>query len=587
MANNLDIILDSAFQAYNQGQYDQAEGLCREVLMAESGNGDALFLLGLIAYQSGALEPAADLLFQAVKLYPDIQNYTLTLASILYRQGHLTEALHYYEKYSTHPIALAESGFIHLQQKDEKSARQCFDKALKEQPNLPEARLGLALLTGDKETLLKLAKETNLPDAWYYLARMDCRAGEFQTAMTHIQKTGLKQPAYLIEKALIYENMEQYDKALELYRQAAEKNPHNPDIWTNQANIFKKRGELAAAENYYKRTLAQDAQNPAARHNLADLLFHQNRLAESLEQYRSVLTADPDNAAALYNLAIILDKTENYADALGIYFKLLFRSDPLPNLKWRIADSLAALHEQNPQLAIDFAKGWLKNCPKDAVASHTLAALQGQKEESILDYTKELYDDFSESYDEKMKELHNITLDEIIKILPNRKYTKALDIGCGTGAFGRAYHQHISHLTGIDLSSKMLALAKQTRAYETLKNTDISDYLSQRKENFDLIMAIDIMGYISKVDSLFRQVKDHLKKKGLFAFSAETTAGSEPILAPHGRYLYPLAFLEKQLKQAGLSVIQKKEADLRKEGKSYARGVVILATPVTADLSDL
>ena len=73
--NNLDLILDEAFSLYNAGQIEQAEDLTRQVLNAEPSHGDALFLLGLIAYQSGALEPAADLLFQAVKF---VKNLTAT-----------------------------------------------------------------------------------------------------------------------------------------------------------------------------------------------------------------------------------------------------------------------------------------------------------------------------------------------------------------------------------------------------------------------------------------------------------------------------------------------------------------------------
>ena len=74
MTNNIDAVLDQAYAAYNRGYLEKAEALCRDVLAAEPTQGDALLLLGLIAYRSGALEPAVELLYQAVKLYPDIDN---------------------------------------------------------------------------------------------------------------------------------------------------------------------------------------------------------------------------------------------------------------------------------------------------------------------------------------------------------------------------------------------------------------------------------------------------------------------------------------------------------------------------------
>ena len=54
-----DQLLDTAFAAYNGGDFDKAEELEREVLTVEANHGDALYLLGLIAFQANALEPAA------------------------------------------------------------------------------------------------------------------------------------------------------------------------------------------------------------------------------------------------------------------------------------------------------------------------------------------------------------------------------------------------------------------------------------------------------------------------------------------------------------------------------------------------
>ncbi|MDY6407446.1 MAG: tetratricopeptide repeat protein, partial [Pseudomonadota bacterium] len=531
----------------------------------------------LIAYQSGALEPAADLLFRAVKLYPDISNYTLALASILYRQGHIDEALRYYDKYPENALALSEKGFIYFEKNDLKQSRHLFNQALLKSPALPQARLGLALLSEDIPELSRLAQDTNLPDAWYYLARYHYRSGNLAPALNAIDKTGLTQPIYLIQKALIYEDMTDFDKALEMYREASLKNPHNPDIWCNQANIFKKRGEFAAAENYYKRALAQDADYIPARHNLADLLFHQKRLAESLEQYREIIMRDPNNTSALYNLAIILEKTNETAEALGLYFKLLFQDKNLPDIRWRIADNLAVLNETNPKLAQNFATGWVKNAPNDIVANHTLLALSGQTDAHMTQFAIKLFDDFALTYDAKMREIDNRTILNIQNILPAQLYLKALDIGCGTGAWGVAYKSHIGHLTGIDVSQKMLDIAQATQTYDTLICRETTQYLQNEKDAFDLITMIDVLGYISNINQLFLLIAKHLKREGLFAFSAETTDSDKMVLGPHGRYLYPFSILEIALKSADMEIIRQDDVALRKEGLGYAQGVVIVA----------
>lgn len=576
MMSNLDIILDEAFSLYNGGQIEQAEDLTRQVLNAEPSHGDALFLLGLIAFQSGALEPAADLLFQAVKLYPDIENYTLTLASVLQKQGRLDEALTHYEKFPDNPKGLAQRGFIYLLKKQEDFARSAFKKALELMPSLAEAKLGLALVEKDIKSLEKTAQETNLPDAWYYLAKHYRENGHFKKALNAIDKTGLGQGAYLLEKGVILESLNRLEDALLIYRQAQEKSPYNADILANQANIFMHQGDFRSAEDYYKRALAHDSDNISARHNLADLMFKQERMAEALENYRILLTKHPNNIPALYNLAIVLERVGEYSDAAGIYFKVLISENPPPETEWRIAETLSGLAETNKKLAKEFAKGWVKSFPTSPVAEHTLSVLDGKTEKNILAYTKKLYDDFSETYDIKIKELNSSVIKEIGAFIQDKKYEKVLDLGCGTGAFGKKYGKRFKSLTGVDISDKMLKKAEKVKAYNKLINTDIVSFLEENKRQFDLISAVEVLGYIPDILPILSGVKSALNKNGCFLFSVETDT-DKPKLSLNGRYLYPIEYVEDVLKKNGFRIIQQKKINLRREKQDYAKGYIILA----------
>ena len=576
MMNNLDLILDEAFSLYNAGQIEQAEDLTRQVLNAEPSHGDALFLLGLIAYQSGALEPAADLLFQAVKLYPDIENYTLTLASVLQKQGRLDEALTHYEKFPNNPKGLAQRGFIYLLKNQKDFANSAFKKALEFNPELAEARLGKALLDDNITSLEKTANETNLPDAWYYLARHYRENNHFKKALNAIDKTGLGQGAYLLEKGVILEALNRLDDAVLTYRLAQEKYPYNADILANQANIFMHQGDFRSAEDYYKRALAHDSDNISARHNLADLMFKQERMAEALENYRILLTKHPNNIPALYNLAIILERVGEFSDAAGIYFKVLVSDNPPKEIEWRIAETLSGLAETNKKLAREFAKGWVKSFPTSPVAEHTLSALEGKTEKNILAYTKKLYDDFSETYDIKIKELNSCVIKEIGAFIKTQEFTDVLDLGCGTGAFGKAYGKQFKNLIGVDISEKMLKKAKKVKAYNTLIYDDILSFLSKNKKKFDLISAVEVLGYIPDILPILSGIKSALNKNGRFLFSVETDT-DKPKLSLNGRYLYPITYIEDLFKKNDFEIIQRKKVNLRREKQGYAQGYIILA----------
>ncbi len=55
---------------------------------------------------------------------------------------------------------------------------------------------------------------------------------------------------------------------------------------------------------------------------------------------------------------------------------------------------------------------------------------------------------------------------------------RGLDLGCGTGLSGAAFRGMVDVLTGIDLSTKMIARAKAKGIYDDLVHVDISSFLT-------------------------------------------------------------------------------------------------------------
>lgn len=580
MTNKIDVFLDQAYAAYNQGHLEKAEALCRDVLAVEPTQGDALLLLGLIAYRSGALEPAAELLYQAVKLYPDIESYRLTLASVLQRQGRLTEALTMYQQVPGNPQGLAQQGFIFLDLGRADDARKAFHQAVNLTPDLPEARLGLALMSDDVQQLQQVAEETHLPDAWYYLARQQAEQGNNDLAEQSLKHVPDGVDTYDILRAVLYARNGKREQAEKIYQDILKRNPYRAEVWCNLADIYRDKGEYAAAEEYYKRALAQNKDDIPARQNLADLLVRQNRLAEALEEYRVLIRINNNDTLTLYNLATVLERTGNFEDAAGLYFKVLFMAHAPQETEWRIADTLTALAERDKngrKLATDFARGWVKNQPNNPVAGHTLAALTGATDPNMTEYVKRLYDAFADTYDDKMTQLKVIAMPEAITLLPEHIEGNVLDLGCGTGLFGRLMKGHIHHLTGVDISPKMIEHARQTGTYQSLITDDIIHFLYQQDTMYSLIVGIEIIPYMSEINNFFEQVYKHLLPDGLFALSVEITTEPAPTLALSGRYVYPRAYITDSLRQVGFKMTTEKHISLRREGNGFADGLVIVA----------
>ena len=126
MTNDVDILMDVAFKDYNAGDYGSAEQKTREALLLSPTHGDALYLLGLIAYKKGIWTEAIDLLSIVSKTYPDYPNYRLALAEVYQNHGDLDKAKDLYLTEPQNSQAMAAVGWIELKQGNLKKAKNIF-----------------------------------------------------------------------------------------------------------------------------------------------------------------------------------------------------------------------------------------------------------------------------------------------------------------------------------------------------------------------------------------------------------------------------------------------------------------------------
>src|SRR5690606_40131046 len=86
-----------ALEHHRAGRLADAERGYRDILLRHPGHADALHLLGVIALQTGNLEPALSLIQRAVALRPDAAVCRNNLGQVLERLGRDDEAARCYE----------------------------------------------------------------------------------------------------------------------------------------------------------------------------------------------------------------------------------------------------------------------------------------------------------------------------------------------------------------------------------------------------------------------------------------------------------------------------------------------------------
>lgn len=133
-----------------------------------------------------------------------------------------------------------------------------------------------------------------------------------------------------------------------------------------------------------------------------------------------------------------------------------------------------------------------------------------------------------------------------LKLLPEVKGRRVLDLGCGFGSFTNLiYDMGAFEVAGVDASEKMITLARancgeRNIAY-SVKNVVEIDF---QPDSFDIIISNLVFHYIKDISDIIAKINRILTKDGYLVFSTEhpiSTASYNlgwKIDEPTGEYLY-------------------------------------------------
>ncbi len=187
-------------------------------------------------------------------------------------------------------------------------------------------------------------------------------------------------------------------------------------------------------------------------------------------------------------------------------------------------------------------------------------------------YVRHLFDQFAADYDTRMRAQLGYAAPGILRDLagllidPNARFD-ILDLGCGTGLSGLAFKPIAKSLTGVDLSPKMLARARELKIYDTLIEGDIEAYVHW---TFDIVVAADVLVYLGDLSKLFAVVRARLKHHGLWLFTTEKGEDQDFGLGEKRRYRHSEAYLRRIADAHGFDIASLIECVTR-----YEAGVAV------------
>jgi len=150
-----------------------------------------------------------------------------------------------------------------------------------------------------------------------------------------------------------------------------------------------------------------------------------------------------------------------------------------------------------------------------------------------------------------------------------RSNMEVLEFGCGTGSTAITHAPYVKHIQAIDISSKMLAIARDKAKANNIDNISFQcitiEELNQPNEGLDAVLGLSILHLLEDKEAVIAKVYKMLKPGGLFVTSTTCLGDAMKffkIIAPIGKLLglmplikfFTIKELEDNITHAGFKI---------------------------------
>ena len=442
--------------------------------------------------------------------------------------------------------------------------------------------------------------------------------GNDQAAAALYEQTVSLDPAHAgacFYLGLLYDRQGDSESARSWLERAYEISPYEPAITYQFGIISHSLGDIPEAKRFFSKTLALDPSHWQAAYNLGTSLFALGQVDDAINAYHKAASHNPQDPDIHFNLGLAYIADEKPEKAVCAYLCALEIAPDDAEIHYNMAlahkklDEIAeavSFLEIAVALAPDFAPAFghlgvlyleqgrvddAVSCYQRLVdldynteaAQHILSALRGETTEAApASYVKDLFDNFSDSFEERLlADLEYRTPLELKELLENAgckdiRCGRLLDLGCGTGLVGEVFAECMDHVDGVDISEGMVAQAAAKGIYWDLHVEEIVEYLQTNSGSYDLIVAADVFVYLGDLDEILSLVAHHLTAEGKVLFSVEHSDGNGFELRPSGRYAHSSSYINEIVKKNGLAVLASRRTNLRKEKGEWITGELYL-----------
>ena len=330
--------LVEAFTSHQAGRLADAERLYRQILAAQPGHSDSLYLLSVISYQRGDYAQALDQIDVALDKNPDNSLVWNQRGLALQRLKRLEEALVSYDRalvlWRDHAEVLCNRGAALHDLKRFDEALASFDRALAVRPRYAEAfcyrAAALAELKRSEEALSSydcaLAIAPDYADALSGRADVLVELKRFDEAVASYDHALAIQPdnaERLCNRGVALYELKRTEEALASYDRALALGLDSAELHYNRGNALLLLKQFDEALASFERTLARWPDYAWAHCNQGIALHALARFEEALASHERAVALRPDSAIAHSNYGLALHHLKRFDEAVASYERAL------------------------------------------------------------------------------------------------------------------------------------------------------------------------------------------------------------------------------------------------------------------------
>lgn len=373
-----------AFEHHRAGRTSAAQALYGDVLAAEPRHDRAMYLLSVLALESGRHQDAADWLARAITVSPENPAYLSNLGEAYRRLGRWRDAAQTLVK----AVALAPElaipshnlGLALKELGEADSAIACFERAADLEPEKGIFQYRLAKLLEDRGQAVRalghyqcaLALMPGSPDIARDLARTLRRCGRLRAADALERRAtsgGLR--SVEVESAFDETRLGSDDDAAREFTAALERDPDFAEAHFNLGIIETRRGESERALACFERATDLAPERFAFQHALARALDDRGDVLRALGHYHAALVLEPASVEVLANLSAALRKLGRASVAAVMSRRAVALPGDTSRAQRELGRSLGELNRWDEAMAA--CRRAVELAPGDAAAALDLA----------------------------------------------------------------------------------------------------------------------------------------------------------------------------------------------------------------------